>query len=209
MYVLYTDESGKVHGGWRRVSRAKRMAVGDALLGLIGSWQHQGSGSAILPFAVIVDRGRTETPIEHGYAELLYRFDKRLRTRRKGGDGHNCVLVADRGQYEAAITSWVEAARSRPRGRSGEKRRLHALVETPFFVDSRSTRLMQLADLVSYALFRAYNADDWAWADHLVPSIRAQRGALLHIAENPGCVCVVCESAQARRSRRRPNAVVG
>lgn len=161
MYVLYSDESGKV-----------------------------------LPFAVIVDQQRSRNPIEVGYAELLHSFDERLRARRRSGDGHNGILVADRGQHETAISAWVRVARAHPSGTATDRRRLHALVETPFFVDSRSTRLMQLADLVGYALFRAHNADDWTWADRLLPSFRSGRGRALHLSTTSGCVCFACDATR-------------
>lgn len=186
-------------GAWRSVSRPKRIAVAAALLDLVAGWIHPASQSAVLPFAVIVDQGRSSRPIELGYAELLHCFDARLRAKRRGGDSHNGILVADRGQHEAAITAWVEVARARPRRPVADRRRLHALVETPFFIDSGSTRLMQLADLVGYALYRAYNADDWAWADHLLPSIGA--GAVLHMPTTSGCVCVACRTDRVRGMR--------
>lgn len=196
------DMNGGGRGRWRRISTPKRLALMNALLELVGGWKHEGSNSLILPFGVIVDRGRTETPVQTGYAELLHAFDKQLRDKRKVGDAHNCVLIADRGQYEQAITSWVEAARSRPRGRR-DRRRLHALVEPPFFIDSASTRLMQLADLVCYALYRAYNVDDWLLADHVHPCMRGDQGVLIHLADRDGCTCVACGARPGRRARPR------
>ena len=38
--------------------------------------------------------------------------------------------------------------------------RLHNLVDVPLFVDSKATRLIQLADLVAWAVFRKVERDD-------------------------------------------------
>jgi hypothetical protein len=63
----------------------------------------------------------------------------------------NGVLVADRGRYQRALEAWVEVARARRPLPRQSARRLHALVETPFFVDSKSTSLVQLAELLAYS----------------------------------------------------------
>lgn len=192
-------------GGWRRIDRSRRTAVADALLALVVNWTHAGSGTTVVPLGVVVDRARSATPVDVGYAELLHSFDQRLRSQRRGGEGHNCILVADKGRHEARLTAWVGAARAHPHRLSVDRRRLHALVETPFFVDSRSTRLMQLADLVSYSLYRAYNVGDWAWAEQLLPSIRAGRGSLMHMTARAGCTCEACASDPSRRTASPPS----
>ena len=38
--------------------------------------------------------------------------------------------------------------------------RLKHFAEVPAFIDSKSSRLIQLADLVAYAIFRKYSRDD-------------------------------------------------
>ena len=38
--------------------------------------------------------------------------------------------------------------------------RLKNMAEVPMFIDSRATRMIQLADLVAYAIFRKYERDD-------------------------------------------------
>ena len=38
--------------------------------------------------------------------------------------------------------------------------KLSHIIETPFFFDSRNSRMMQIADFVSYAVFRWYESND-------------------------------------------------
>jgi hypothetical protein len=184
-------------GEWSAVGVAKRHALAHALLGLVANWQHQGSNSTVEPFAVVIDRNHSQSAIETAYGELLFSFDKYLRASRRQGEPHNGVLVADRCTYERALGAWVEVARGRYRRPQQDPRRLYALAETPFFVDSRTTRLMQLADLVAHAMFRAYNSADWSWAKTLEPGLsRDGEQRLLHLTGDKECSCPACRGTK-------------
>lgn len=183
-------------GDWSAIGVAKRHALAHALLGLVANWQHEGSSSAVEPFAVVIDRNHSQSAMETAYGELLFSFDKYLRQGRRLGEPHNGILVADRCTYERALAAWVEVARGRYRRPQQDARRLYALAETPFFVDSRTTRLMQLADLVAHAMFRAYNTDDWTWARTLGPAFsRDAERRLLHLTGDKECSCPACTGA--------------
>jgi Protein of unknown function (DUF3800) len=178
-------------GEWKRISANKRHGLAHALLKLVGEWQHEGSGSKIQPFAIVIDRDHSQSPTETSYGELLFTFDNFLRDGRRGGDPHNGILIADRSRYERTLQAWVEIARASRRP-TGDPRRLYALAETPFFVDSKSTRLMQIADLVAYSLYRGYNADDWSWANSLTPGLSQESGRLVHFTSDQKCSCTAC-----------------
>lgn len=194
----------EVHGGpmrsgrgeWAAVPGAKRHALAHALLRLICDWTHEPTGSKVEPIAVVMDRDHSQSPTETTYGELLYVFDEFLRAGRRRGDPHNGVLVADRSRYEKTLEAWVEVARLRRARPQDDPRRLHALAEAPFFVDSKITRLMQLADLVAHALYRAYNADDWSWATTVMPSlITPDPRRIVHFTGDANCRCPACGGA--------------
>jgi len=148
-----------------------------------------------------MDRDHSQSPTETTYGELLHMFDRFLRGNRKLGNPHNGVLVADRSRYERTLEAWVEVARTRT-AKPGA-RRLYALAETPFFVDSKLTRLMQLGDLVAHALFRGYNANDWGWANTVMPALvgpHPQR--LIHFTSNEKCSCAACAATPARHPKK-------
>jgi hypothetical protein len=91
------------------------------------------------------------------------------------------------------VAEWQQLARQQFRRPRQERRRLYALAETPFFVDSVSTRLMQLSDLVAYAFYRGYSAGDWDWANVLVPEvISANPKRLVHLTSEKACSCPAC-----------------
>ena len=79
---------------------------------------------------------------------------ERLRDRRsrpnRGLVIHDRRLVA-----EQDIQSWVSGWRAM----AGTIGQLRNLADVPLFADSRATRLLQAADLVSYALYRRYRPD--------------------------------------------------
>lgn len=179
-------------GEWKRVSANKRHGLAHALLKRVVDWKHADSGSEIQPFAIVIDRNHSQSPTETSYGEFLFKFDLFLRDGRRGGNPHNGILIADRSRYEKTLEAWVEVARSRrPKG---DIRRLYALAETPFFVDSRSTRLMQIADLVAYSLYRGYNAGDWSWAKSLMPGLLPDPARLVHLTSDPKCTCPACSA---------------
>jgi hypothetical protein len=179
-------------GEWKRQSANKRHGLANALLKLVVDWQHKDSGSEIQPFAVVIDRDHSQSPTETSYGEFLFMFDLFLREKRRGGDPHNGILIADRSRYEKTLQAWVEVARGRYTRPQGDRRRLYALAETPFFVDSKSTRLMQIADLVAYSLYRGYNAGDWSWANSLMPGLPPDPARLVHFTSDAECSCPAC-----------------
>lgn len=178
-------------GEWKPIAASKRHGLYHDLLRKLDTWEHPDSGSGIEPFAVVMDRDHSQSPTETTYGELLYIFDAWLREGRRGGNPHNGVLVADRSRYERTLQAWVEVARAYKSRPAQDPRRLHALAETPFFIDSRLTRLMQLADLLAHAIYRSYNAGDSSWADSALPALtKPDRFRLVHFTGEGRCDCV-------------------
>jgi hypothetical protein len=179
-------------GEWKRLSANRRHGLAHALLRHVVDWQHRDSGSEIQPFAIVIDRDHSQSPTETSYGEFLFMFDLFLRENRRAGNPHNGILIADRSRYEKTLQAWVEVARGRNSRPKSDRRRLYALAETPFFVDSRSTRLMQIADLVAYSLYRGYNAGDWSWAASLLPGLLPDPARLVHFTSDARCTCPAC-----------------
>lgn len=180
-------------GRWKKVPAAKRRGLYHAMLKKVCDWKHVDTTTEIEPFVVAIDRNHSQSPTETAYGELLYMFDEFLREGRRAGRNHNGVLIADRSRYEKTLEAWVEIARSRFKRPQQDPRRLYALAETPFFVDSRSTRLMQLADLVAHAFYRAYNAGDETFSAPCVASLVTSKPVrLVHFTSNANCQCGAC-----------------
>jgi hypothetical protein len=182
-------------GGWRGISRKKRHGLYHDLLRKLDTWEHKqaktGIKTGIECFAVAMDRNHSQSPTETTYGELLYAFDQVLRSKRKEGFPNNGVLIADESKYERTLQAWVEVARAVEGRPKQDPRRLYALAEIPFFVNSERTRLIQLADLLGHALYRGYNANDWPWAQSALPAVSG-RERLRHFTGDKDCTCPAC-----------------
>ena len=75
---------------------------------------------------------------------------------------------------------------------------MRAYAEVPLFVDSTTSRLVQLADFVAYWVFRAYERNDSSMLDILLPTFDRSDGVrhgLVHLTEGyRECDCPACRS---------------
>jgi hypothetical protein len=82
------------------------------------------------------------------------------------------------------------------------------LAEVPFFVDSKASRLVQLADLVAWSSWRKYEYQDGRFFDPLLPLFDADGGVihgLFHYhARGEACYCPACYSRYQRDLFQRP-----
>jgi hypothetical protein len=178
-------------GAWGQVGHAKRIALYHQLMQMLGTWEHSQTSSKIECFAMAMDRNYSQSPTETTYGELLYAFDEAMRTKRKGGDPHNGVLIADHSRYETTLQAWWALARAKKSRPQQDPRSLYAVVEVPLFVDSHLTRLMQLADLVAHAFYRGHSANDWAWANSAMGAF-SEPARLMHFTSDKSCGCPAC-----------------
>jgi hypothetical protein len=74
----------------------------------------------------------------------------------KSGDSQRGLIIFDKSTYETTIQNL--ATDFRTIGHTWGV--LRNLAEVPLFLDSRASRLIQLADLVAYAAFRKYEKGD-------------------------------------------------
>ncbi|MGN7798245.1 DUF3800 domain-containing protein [Leifsonia sp. 22587] len=145
---------------WANVDRMTRLALlADAYQALV-EFRPADPRQPIALFGVAVERNfhgdwSVQERERWAYEVLLGKFDTMLRMSRTQRRMPNRGLVIHdrRVVAERDIQSWVAAWRSTAE-RIGQ---LKNLADVPLFADSRATRLLQAADLVSYAVFRRYN----------------------------------------------------
>jgi hypothetical protein len=103
---------------------------------------------------------------ERAYEALLNCFDDTLREGRAGG-----IVISDVIDHELHLQHLAEEWR-RKIGRLGQ---LDHLCEVPLFADSRSTRLLQAADVSAWALWRYFGSEtaDATWLRRMAPRIAA------------------------------------
>ena len=166
------------HGVWKAIpDKAKREEMLRQALGLL---QNQ---SSVKLFAVAVDRAAIspQDPVEVAFEELCNRFNlflqrgnSRTSDRTRWDSNQRGLIVMDDTKHEKPIQALARHFRLNG-GRWGKFRNL---AEVPLFVDSRASRLVQLADLVAYATWRKYEHSDGRFFDPLVRLFDAEGGVI-------------------------------
>lgn len=153
-------DTGQKVSIWANVPRTTRLAILAEAYDELCSFQPLNPDLPLVLFSVAVERSFHPdwSPFERerwAYEVLLGKFDVMLKTLRnhkrlpnRGLVIHDRRVVAER-DIQSWVAQWRETAE-----RIGQ---LQNLADVPLFGDSRATRLLQMADLVSYAVFRNYN----------------------------------------------------
>lgn len=198
---------------WARGPRQTRLALLEDAYRLVVSFRCANRKLPPALFGVVVDAHfRSDwNAIEKeqfAYEVLLYKFDVMLKTLRTRDELPNRGLVIHdrRVIAERDIQSWT----SEWRATAGKVGQLRNLADVPLFSDSRATRLLQIADLVSYALFRRCRpgAEDAAYFKILWPLFHAEAGAVhgcVHYSPSYGqgsCSCEPCAARLEAESRQ-------
>jgi len=206
---------------WASVDRTKRLALLADAYSTISTFTPADPRLPLVLFGVVLDAkfhtGELQIERERfAYEVLLNKFDVMLKHSRTDRERPNRGLVIHdrRLVAERDIQSWV----SQWRAAAGTIGQLRNLADVPLFADSRATRLLQVADLVSYSMFRRYSPDvtDHSYFKALWPAFHSEAGQVngcVHYTPSYGQGSCVCESCQVRlgsdagrRRRRRPRA---
>lgn len=138
-------------------------------------------------------------PMEMAFEDLCSRFDMYLTRRQNAGDRQRGMIILDKSSQETSLQHL--ATNFRVLGtRFGSIRNL---VDVPFFVDSKMSRLVQIADHIAYAAFRRYNAADSSYFDIIAHRFDQDNGVvhgLSHLSkEERSCMCPACLSRRSAR----------
>lgn len=145
-------------GRWRKLPLLDRVtAIKDALQVFASS--HPSNRA----FAVVVrkaDIGPID-PTSFAFEQLVSRFDHYLMRLHKNGDTQRGLILFDKTTQENAIQNL--ARNFKANGHSwGIPRNM---AEVPVFLDSKASRLIQLADLIAYAIFQKFERNDSQFFD--------------------------------------------
>lgn len=129
-------------------------------------------------FACVVDKSAMagRDPVEFCFEQLAMRFDLFLqRCHTKYQDKQRGLMLFDESSTERRIQTLARDFKHN--GHTLGKTRNYA--EVPVFLDSRATRLIQLADLVAYAIFRHYEQGDSQYWE-VIKDQFDQEGGMVH-----------------------------
>lgn len=131
--------------------------------------------SGVNLFAAVIDKSTmsgTDT-VEHAFECLTSRFDLFLkRLHQKHNTPERGMMIFDKSSTEQRLQTL--AREFKYAGHTWGKTKNYA--EVPVFLDSRASRLIQLADLASYSIFRHFEHGDSQFFNMLNPCFDTEGG---------------------------------
>ncbi|MPS32187.1 MULTISPECIES: DUF3800 domain-containing protein [unclassified Salinivibrio] len=144
-------------GFWRKFDKELRLKAIKQALSLI-------DGRKFRIFASVVRKGAISPndPVHYTFQQIVTRFDHFLaRQHVHFNNTQRGLILFDKSSKEAPIQALAKAFKLD----GHDWGRLRNMAEVPAFIDSEATRLIQLADLIAYALFRYYEKKDGQFFD--------------------------------------------
>ncbi len=138
---------------WRTIRRDDRE---QALMDALAVFANSHSSNRL--FASVINKAMVspDDPVDLAFEQIASRFDHYLKRLHDRGDTQRGLIIFDKSTYETTIQTL--ATEFRTVGHSWGVIRNFA--EVPLFLDSCASRLIQLADLVAFALFRNFESGD-------------------------------------------------
>lgn len=137
-----------------------------------------------------------DDPVEKALEQLIIRFDQFLSRRYYAGDNQRGLMIFDDCHYQQRIQTLMTEF-TRAGTRFG---RIRNYCDIPLFTPSSATRMLQLADLTAYSIFRRYESGDVRYLDAILhrfdrePQNRTMHG-FFHLVSGAGnCFCPACMS---------------
>lgn len=150
---------------WAGIAPAERVQALVDVLSLLGNRQLQ-----LRVFASVIEKSTMpqDQILERSFEAVAHQFDQYLAdmwTRR--GDAQRGLVVCDKASYEQKL----QALSSLFKHQGHALGRLRNFAEVPLFLDSKASRLIQMADLIAYWIFRYYQSKDDRGFRLIEPSI--------------------------------------
>lgn len=184
---------------WARVAVGDRRGLLRAVFRHLETWTSP-AGRAPIYFAVAIDKQsfRGKPPLERAHEELFARFDELLTRLHRGGESHRSLVIADESSWEHLVQGLIPLWKT-----SGTRMgRLHSLVEVPLYVDSKASRLVQVADFVAWATWHYYEHNITEHIQHLNARFdgdgSVQHGLAHLVRGYRTCLCIPCASRRTR-----------
>ncbi len=183
---------------WNKMSKEEAQGVIKAVLQVLAK-----SFDSARAFACAIHKASYPNidPIEHAFEDLCSRFDRYLARVRFDGDRQRGLIILDESSHETSLQALAKDFRT-----LGTKWGvIRNLADTPFFVNSKASRIVQIADHVAYAVFRRYNASYTQYFDIIAAKFDSADGIIHGLAHKqtiiPNCMCPACMSRRIMTAR--------
>lgn len=144
-----------------------------------------------------------QDPFEYAFEQLANRFDLYLRRKQLDAKPQRGVIIVDEDAYEKRFQRLARDFRNQ--GHRWGK--LAYLAEVPLFVNSAASRLVQYADLVSYAIYRYYQKSDERFFEAIKHRFDSRGGlvdGLIHFGPKGAHMECPCPSCLRKRRASPP-----
>lgn len=190
-----TDIHG-ARGQFRALLRSER----EALMSELYSTIHVAAFPRLVAFAtdMHVSAAENEDQVLHDtFQDLIQRFNTFLKRQHQAGHTQKGLVIIDQAHqknYRQLLASFQREGT--------EFGYIMNIIDIPYFAGSHDTRMIQLADLCAYAVFRNYEHSDPKYFDAMLERFdkRNPNGpidGLKHITDMP-CACLACTRATIR-----------
>ena len=181
---------------WHSLPRAKCEEITQSVYGVIRASHPAG----VVLFSVVIDRGFQAVGdlVGRAFEELCNRFDLYLTRLYKEQNEQRGLIILDDSRYEARLKQLLATYRT-VGTRFGT---VHNIPESPVFTESSTTRMLQLADFCSWAVFRRYERGDTSHLDTIINKFDNSEGiihGLVHLTTNRLCTCTYCLTRKLRQ----------
>lgn len=151
--------------------------------------------STVRIFAVAMEKAAVpESPYERGFEEIVSRFDRMLvRIHREQDEQQRGLIVVAESSYRENLETLARRIAAEGH-RWGD---IHNLADIPYFAPANNTRLLQLADFVSNAVFGRYESGYARYFDQIAARFDQDQErrlhGLVHLArDRRDCYCLAC-----------------
>jgi hypothetical protein len=154
---------------------------------------HAYPGIVIFAGAIHKKSFPSDDPFMKAFEDLSSRFDMFLQRNLANDYGQKGLIILDKSSHENILQNLATTFRERG-NRWGNY--LRNICEVPLFIDSKASRIIQLADHISYAVFRRYNAGDLTYFNCIEGRFDQNDGIIHGLTHwqtyNPRCTCPAC-----------------
>lgn len=188
---------------WRGLSRSDRISTIKQVLRVFAE-----SYESARAFVCAIEKSAVpgQDAMELAFEDLCGRFDTYLDQLRNAGDRQRGLIILDNSAHETSLLTLARDFRTIGT-RWGFSRHL---ADTPMFLDSRSSRVVQIADHIAYAVFRRYEAGDASYFDIIANKFHSADGivhGLSHKTRDRTCMCPACLTRRIAASSSPPPSI--
>lgn len=174
---------------WHSISSSVRGSVLDDIYSVIADCH---PSSALFSVAFHKPSFPNQDPVAYCFERICSGFDLFLKRLKVQGDRHLGLMILDESKYESRFQNLL----SQYRQVGSQFGRVHGFADVPLFADSKATRLLQLADMVSWAVYRRYERGDTKYFDRIVSRFDSEHDRIHGLVHLTGghrvCMCPAC-----------------